>query len=159
MSAGSRPKHKSSAADPKSVAFWDMQRKRILVPRGIALLLIALWCAACGPNARTTALRGSLVTLNVARDTMLTVSRERETQIVEHCNPPSCSREEGHAQLDAWRKIVDRAAVALDDGYRLIYSAAILDDAKSLTDAIAAIQEALALLQTLKNPTARGTTP
>lgn len=153
MSADSRQGHKSSLADPKSVALLPMQRNTALVTKVTSILFLVLLWTACGPNARTTALRDSLVTLNVARDTMLTVSREHEAQIVTHCNPPTCTREAGHAQLDAWRKVIDRVAATIDDGYRLIYSAAILDDAKSLTDAIAAVQEALTLLKTLKNPT------
>lgn len=122
--------------------------KRAFVPRVVPVLLIALLLGACGANARTRTLRVSLVSLNVARDTMLTVSKERETQIVEH----AATKEEGRTQLDAWRASVDKVVVAIDDGYRAIYGAAILDDAKSVSDAVAAVAKVLALVKDLKNP-------
>jgi hypothetical protein len=111
--------------------------RRVVVP----ILLILVILAACGANARTTALRANLVALNAARDTLLVVSKEREAQIVEKAT----SKEEGRAQLDAWRVNVDKVAAAIEAGYRAIYAAAILNDVKSASEAGAAVVRALAL--------------
>jgi len=138
--------------------------RRAFAPTIVPLLLIALLtCAACGASARTQALRVGLVALNGARDTLLVTSKAREAQIVEH----AATKEEGRAQLDAWRATVDKIAVAIEDGYRAIYGAAILNDVKSASAAGAAVTKALALLkglpatllgEDLKNP-AKPTTP
>lgn len=109
------------------------------------VLLLVLIVGACGASARQKALRTSLVALNAARDTLLAVSKEREAQIVERAT----SKEEGRAQLNAWRVIVDEVAAAIEAGYRTIYAAAILDDAKSSGEAGAATARALALLKEL----------
>ncbi len=123
--------------------------RRAVVPIA-AVLLLALVCGACGASARTKALRVNLVALNVARDTVLAVSKEREAQIVER----AATKEEGRAQLDAWRQVVDEVAAALEVGYRAIYAASILDDARSAGEAGAAVQKALALVKDMKNPPA-----
>jgi hypothetical protein len=120
---------------------------------GIVLLFcLCLGLVGCGASARTTALRTSLVSLNVARDTARAASKEREKQIVDACNPPTCTKEEGHARLDAWRELVDKAYMAIDDGYDAILAALVLDDAKSASDAGAAVAKALSLVKDMKNP-------
>jgi hypothetical protein len=123
-----------------------------LVPRIALILLLALVTAACGASARTKALRTSLVALNVARDTMRATSKAREEQIVDGCGPPSCTKEEGHARLDAWRASVNAIAAAIDDGYDAIWTAALLDDLKSAHDAGAAVTKAVGLVQSMKDP-------
>lgn len=126
--------------------------------RHVGIVLLLCLClvglVGCGASARTTALRTSLVSLNVARDTARAASKEREKQIVDACNPPTCTKEEGHARLDAWRELVDKAYTAIDDGYNAILAALVLDDAKSATDAGAAVSKALALVKDMKNPVA-----
>jgi hypothetical protein len=128
--------------------------RRAFVPRIALVFLIALVASGCGASARTRALRTGLVSLNVARDTMRAASKEREKQIVADCNPPSCTKEEGHARLDAWRVIVDTVATAIDDGYDAILAASILDDAKSAGAAGSAVAKAVELVKSMKNPTA-----
>lgn len=120
---------------------------------GLVILLLGFVAiAGCGASARTTALRASLVSLNVARDTARATSKEREKQIVDDCNPPTCTKEDGHARLDAWRALVDVAYTAIDDGYDAILAALVLDDAKSAKDAGAAVVRALSLVKDMKNP-------
>jgi hypothetical protein len=117
--------------------------RRLTAP---SLLLIALLIAACGASARTLALRTSLVSLNVARDTLLSISKTREDQIVAQ----SATKDEGKARFAAWRPVIDKIAAAIDDGYRLIYGAALLDDAKSASDAATAVAKVLELIKELK---------
>lgn len=114
------------------------------------MLLCLAFMLACGASARTKALRVNLVALNAARDTVLALSKEREQQIYASCNPPSCTNEEGHARVDAWRGKVDVAIRALDVGYRAVHDAALLNDAKSAVDASAAAVKALAIYKELK---------
>lgn len=114
------------------------------------LLLFLVFVGACGASARIKTLRVSLVTLNVARDTALTISKEREKQIYDGCNPPTCTKEEGHARVDAWRVKVDEAIKALDAGYRAVHDAALLDDTKSAAAASAAAAKALTIYEKLK---------
>jgi len=115
--------------------------------RSIAsILLLLIFFAACGASARTKTLRVSLVSLNAARDTLLALSKERETQIVDH----AATKEEGREQLDTWRASVDKVVAAIDLGYHAIYAAAILDDAKSLEAAVTATAQALEQLKDLK---------
>lgn len=116
-----------------------------VIPRPIALVLLVL-LVACGASSRTKALRVGLVSLNAARDTTLAVSKEREAQIV----AAAPTREQGRAELDVWRGKVDVVAAAIDAGYRAIYSAAILNDAKSASEAAAAVEKALSLLKELR---------
>lgn len=111
-----------------------------------SLLLLALLLAACGANARTLALRTGLVSLNVARDTLLTVSKTREAQII----AATTTKESGAAQLATWRGVVDKVAAAIEDGYRAIYGAALLDDAASAASAASAVADALTLLKDLQ---------
>lgn len=122
--------------------------KRMISRRAVGLLVLLglALCVGCGASLRTKALRVNLVALNAARDTMLAVSKEREAQIVEHAT----TKEEGRAHLDAWRLTVDKAAAALEVGYRAIYGAAILNDLPSSSEAAAATAKALALLKELK---------
>jgi hypothetical protein len=118
--------------------------KRLLVP------LILLFLVACGASTRTKGLQASLFALNTARDTVLEVSKKRETQIVETCAPPACTLELGRAQLAAWRDKVDPVIEALDKGYRLVAAAALLSDATSANEAGAAALSAVALVRSLK---------
>lgn len=122
-------------------------KRRVAVP--VALLLV-LVCGACGASARTGALRTSLITLNVARDTVRAASKEREARIVKDAG----SKDEGRTQLDAWRATVDKITMAIDDGYDAIWAGALLDDAKSVSAAEAAVAKALALVKDMKNPAA-----
>lgn len=119
-----------------------------------ALLCLVGLASACGASTRTQALRTGLLSLNVARDTVRAASKEHEKQIVDACNPPSCTKEQGHAELDAWRTTVDLATVAIDDGYDAILAASILDDVKSVSAAGAAVAKALDLVKGMKNPAA-----
>lgn len=117
------------------------------------ILLIAFLSAACGASGasmRTKTLRMDLVAINTARDSVLSISKEREKQIYDSCNPPSCTKEEGHAKVDAWEKEVDAVIKSLDIGYNAIHDAFVLDDSKSAIDAAAAAKKALALYQQLK---------
>ena len=123
-----------------------MIQRRIIQQRAARLVLLCLLVAACGTSSRTKALRVNLVAVNVARDTMLTVSKEREAQIVEKAT----SKEEGRAQIDAWRAKVDVVAKVIDDAYRAIHDAALLNNIKSEGEALAAVAKALALIKELK---------
>ena len=111
--------------------------RRFIVPLVLAFLV------ACGASARTKALQGSLFALNAARDTVLEVSKKREAQIVDACNPPDCTLEKGHAELEAWRDKVDVVVDALAKGYRLIAAAALVSDSQSATEALAAVAKAV----------------
>lgn len=115
-------------------------------------LLFGLLClaAACGASSRTKALRTSLVALNTARDGVLAISKDREKQLYDNCNPPACTKEEGHARVLAWQKKVDVAVESIDTGYRAVHDAALLDDAKSAIEATAAAKKALDLYDQLK---------
>lgn len=117
------------------------------------LLVLVLACAACGTtsaSSRTKALRVELVSITVARDTVLAAAKEREKQIYGACNPPACSKEEGHAKVDAWRAQVDVVFKAIDVAYRAIHDAALLDDDKSESNARTALGDALKLIKELK---------
>lgn len=120
--------------------------------RATRLVIVLLFClaAACGASSRTKALRVNLVALNTARDTVLVLSKEREKQIYDACNPPSCTKEEGHARVDAWREKVDVAIKALDVAYRAVHDAGLLGDAKSASDAAVAAANALTIYKELK---------
>ena len=125
-----------------------MLRQRTL---GLAVLLCLALCAGCGgANSRTKFLRVNLVALNTARDAVLALSKEHEKQIYDRCNPPTCTKEEGHARVDAWRGKVDVVVKSIDLGYRAVHDAALLADAKSASDASAAALRALALYNELK---------
>lgn len=113
----------------------------------LVVLLCLVTAAACGASSRTKALRVNLVAVNAARDTMLAVSKAREAQIVEKAT----SKDEGRAQIDAWRMKVDVVAKAIDVAYRAIHDAALLNEAKSASEALAAVTKALALIKELKN--------
>ena len=118
------------------------------------VMLLALLCllvAACGASSRTKALRVNLVALNTARDAVLALSKEREKQLYDSCNPPTCTKEEGHARVDAWRGKVDGAVKTIDVGYRAVHDAALLGDVKSASDAAAAATRALTLYNELKD--------
>ena len=125
------------------------------MPRIIAIVLF-LCLAACGASARTKTLRVSLVALNTARDSVLAISKEREKQLYDAClveaalTPPKCSKDEGHARVDAWQKTVDTVVKAIDTGYRAVHDAALLDDSKSAIDAAAAAKKALDLYDKFK---------
>lgn len=116
----------------------------------VAIVMLLGLAAACGASSRTQALRTSLVALNAARDTTLAVSREREKQLYDSCNPPTCTKDEGHARVDAWQKKVDEVIKAIDVGYRAVHDAGLLGDAKSAADAAAATKRALELYKQLK---------
>ena len=115
------------------------------------VLMMLCLVAACGASSRTKALRVNLVALNTARDAVLALSKEREKQIYDTCNPPTCTKDEGHARVDAWRKKIDVAIKAIDVGYRTVHDAALLDDIKSVSAAAAAAAKALALYNELKD--------
>jgi hypothetical protein len=113
------------------------------VIRRPALLLLVVVLAACGASSRTKALRAAHISVNVTRDTVLEVSRTRETQIVDACNPPSCTLEQGRAQLAAWRGKVDDVVGKLATAYRLLAAAALGSDAESASEAIKAVKLAV----------------
>ena len=92
-----------------------------------------------------------MLALNTARDTALTFSKERESQIVEQ----AATKEEGRAKLDEWRAFVDKVVTAIEIGYRAVHDAALLNDAKSASEAGAATMKALALLKDLKRELGR----
>ena len=115
------------------------------IPRGVSLLLLVC-LAACGASSRTKALRVSLVSVNAARSTTVQVSKARESQIVD----AATSKDEGAAKLAAWRASVDAVMAALDVAQKAIYDAAILNDAKSASEAGAAVAKALTLMKQLK---------
>ena len=119
--------------------------------RLVILLVTIFLVAACGASSRTKALRVNLVALNTARDAVLSISKEREQQLYDSCNPPSCTKEEGHARVDAWRGKVDIVVKSIDLGYRAVHDAALLDDTKSVAAAAAAAARALSLYNELKD--------
>ena len=126
-----------------------------MIQRRRAARLVALICflglvAACGASARVKVLRVNLVALNTARDAVLALSKEREKQIYDSCNPPTCTQEEGHARVAAWRGKVDVVIKVIDDGYRAVHGAALLDDAVSASNASTAAAKALAIYEQLK---------
>ena len=116
----------------------------------VVLLCLAAFLGACGASSRTKTLRVNLVALNTARDAVLSISKEREQQIYDSCNPPSCTKDEGHARVDAWRGKVDVVVKSIDLGYRAVHDAALLADTKSASNASAAALRALALYNELK---------
>ena len=120
-----------------------------MIPQRTVLLLLVAMLVACGASAREKTLKTSLRSLNVARDTVLAVSDKREGQIYDACNPPTCTKEEGHKQVDEWRAKVDVVVKAIDAGYRAIFAASLLEDAESLSEATAAVVIALALVKEL----------
>ena len=129
-----------------------MLQRRVIQHRTalVVLLCLAALLGACGASSRTKALRVNLVALNTARDAVLSISKEREQQLYDSCNPPSCTKEEGHARVDAWRGKVDVVVKSIDLGYRAVHDAALLDDTKSVSGAAAAAARALALYEDLK---------
>jgi hypothetical protein len=124
--------------------------QRTLRHRTTRLVMLLCFVAACGASSRTKTLRVNLVALNTARDSVLVLSKEREKQLYASCNPPSCSKEEGHTRVDAWRAKIDVAIKAIDVGYNAVHDAALLDDTKSTTAAVAAAAKALDLYKKLK---------
>lgn len=123
----------------------------------IGVLLLFLLCLpACGASARVKTLRVSLVALNTASDATLVISKEREKQLYDTClaemalTPPKCSKEEGHARVEAWQKTVDAVIKAIDVGYRSVHDAALLDDSKSAIGAATAAKKALDLYNQFK---------
>ena len=117
--------------------------------RLVLLLCLVIALCACGASQRTKALRVNLVALNTARDTTLAISKEREKQLYDSCNPPSCAKEEGYARVDGWQKKVDVVIKALDIAYRATHDAGLLGNVKSASDAGAAATRALALYEEL----------
>lgn len=118
----------------------------------VTLLCLVALCAGCGASAaslRVKTLRVNLVALNTARDAVLALSKEREQQIYGACNPPTCTKEEGHARVEAWRAKVDPVIKGLDVAYRAVHDAGLLADAKSASDAGAAAAKGLALYEEL----------
>lgn len=111
--------------------------KRVIV----VLLLIAF--IGCGASTRTNGLRAGLFALNAARDTVLEVSKKREEQIVDACNPPECTLDKGRAELAAWRDKVNLVVEAIAKGYRLTAAAALASDSQSATEALAAVAKAI----------------
>jgi hypothetical protein len=109
-----------------------------MIRRPVTVLLFLFVLVACGASARTKALQATHVTLNVARDTLLEVSRTREGQLVDACNPPECTLEQGKKQLGDWRAKVDQVAKKLEAAYRLLAAAALASDAGSSSEAIKA---------------------
>ena len=131
-----------------------MIQRRLIQQRSARLvMLLVMLClvAACGASSRTKALRVNLVALNTARDAVLSISKEHEQQLYDSCNPPSCTKEEGHARVDAWRGKVDIVVKSIDLGYRAVHDAALLADTKSTSNASAAALRALALYNELKD--------
>ena len=122
-----------------------------MIQRRAGRLVILLLCfvVACGASSRTKALRVNLVALNTARDAVLVLSKEREKQIYDGCNPPTCTKEEGHARIDVWRGKIDVVIKALDLAYRATHDAGLLGDVKSASDAAAAAARGLALYEEL----------
>ena len=120
-----------------------------LVPRIVFIVLIAC-VMACGASSRLKVYRANVVALNTARDAVLAFSKEREKQIYADCNPPSCTKEEGYARVEAWQKKVDEIIYVIDIGYRAQHDAALLDDTKSAAAAAAAAAKALDLYKQLK---------
>lgn len=122
----------------------------------LVVLLVLLGLTACGASSRTKALRVNLVALNTARDAVLTISKEREQQLYGGClaeakkEPPTCTKEEGHARVDAWQKKVDAAVSAIDLAYKATHDAGLLGDAKSAADAAMAAKKALDTYEQLK---------
>ena len=118
----------------------------------LLLLCFVALCSACGASAaklRVKALRVNLVALNTARDATLAFSKEREQQLYAACNPPTCTKEEGYATVDAFQKKVDVVITALDLAYRAVHDAGLLADAKSASEAGAAAARALTLYEEL----------
>ena len=122
----------------------------------LVVLTVLLALTSCGASARTKALRVNLVALNTARDATLAISKEREKQLYDTCltqaaqTPPACTKEEGHARVEAWQKKVDEAVAAIDLAYKAVHDAGLLGDAKSAADAAAAAKKALDTYEQLK---------
>jgi hypothetical protein len=116
----------------------------------VVLLCFIALCGACGASSRLKVFRVNVIALNTARDAVLALSKEREKQLYDSCNPPTCTKEEGHARVDAWQKKVDAVIHVIDVGYRAQHDAALLDDAKSAAAAAAAAAKALDLYKELK---------
>ena len=129
--------------------------RRSFVPKIAFMLLLALTFGSCGAGTRTKTLRVGLVAINAARDAVVAVSKVREKQIVDSCNSPTCTKEEGHARLDAWRAKVDAALVAIDTAHDRIHDAALLNDTKSASEAAAAIAKVATQRKELEQETSK----
>ena len=130
--------------------------QRRMIQHRVAQLVMLLYltfifgaCGASSASLRVKALRVNLVALNTARDAVLALSKEREKQIYDSCNPPICTKEEGRARVDVWRVKVDNVVKMIDVGYRAVHDAGLLGDARSGSDAGAAAVKALALYEDL----------
>jgi len=126
--------------------------KRMTAHRAIVLVILIFLalCMGCGASSRLKVLRVNVVALNTARDAVLAISKEREKQLYDSCNPPTCIKEEGYARVEAWQKKVDVIIKVIDVGYRAQHDAALLDDTKSAAAAAAAAAKALDLYNELK---------
>jgi len=107
----------------------------------VALLLVLL--VACGASARTRGLQTSLVAVNVARDTLVAVSDQRQAQIVE----TATSIDQGKAALTAWRDKRAPVVDALTKAYQAIAAAALING--SITAVTAAVASAVKAVREL----------
>lgn len=102
---------------------------------GLAILTMA-W-AGCGASARQKTLHATLIAVDAARDGFVEYDKQRQISIVESSESHAAAVE----RLAAYR--TDRAPIveAFAQVYKLLATAALLEEDRSLTAALAAAKQ------------------
>ena len=125
----------------------------------LAIYLVALFAlaslstsAGCGPSAREKTLSTTLLGVNGARDGFLAWEDKHENAIIDACNLPTCTLEQGEAKLAAYRAKAVVVVEAFEVAYRAIALAA-LDKNASLPEVINAAVKLYAAVEALQSST------
>lgn len=101
-------------------------------------LLLLLWMlATCGANARQKTIDVAFTTLNAARTIYVTYDLERQNQIVD----AALTKAEAEQQLQAYRARRERVLAKFVTAYRLLATAALVNDDASIVNMLAAVGE------------------
>jgi hypothetical protein len=84
--------------------------------------------SGCGPSAYQKTVRASLLVTDAAHDGFIAYDRERQAAIIE----AATSKEQGQAELHAYRERRGRLVELFDATYRAIAAAAVLEERKNL---------------------------
>jgi len=103
----------------------------------LTLLLLFASSVSCTKNRRQETLHDSIVAVNAARDGLTAWDRNHQQEIVDKAT----SREDGEAQLAAYRERRKTVADSFELAYRLIAVAATQNDDPSLKAALTAAAE------------------
>ncbi len=115
--------------------------------RTLILLTLVLGFAACGATAREKTIKATLITANVARDEFASWDLKHQHALVE----TSSSKDDATEKVAHYRKDQDRVVLGFTALYRLIATAAILeDDPKSLANLLAAADQLYTLITEIK---------